>query len=174
MPLTPVTDKQFIFNLLESIEQAIATSLTTNCSYPVASKWRRIIGWANPPDDCCPAIIVWADNIRPNPVYDIPGQQSTPGCPPAWLIDVNVRVADCYVDVNPESPDVMLQDQNIAALTQGMLHLTHCAYFGFYCRWVSGQVDEITLCTPVALGGLTTYAEGACGGVEFTITVSTI
>lgn len=169
--LTPLSNPEWIYNLLASIEQQVAAGLVSSpCNFPVTD-WRRIVGWADPPEDCCPEIAVWATNIRPNPAYQPPGtDMSRATCTAGWLIDISVRVSVCYVDTDNNGQP--LPDVDINALSDPLYSLWACAYFFWWCRWVNGQVDEIDGCTPVSLNASTSYASGGCAGVEFSLTVS--
>jgi len=168
--ITRLSDPAWIFNLLQDIEQAVAAGLAlAPCNFPVAS-WRRIVGWADPPEDCCPEIAVWATAIRQNPAYAPPGTEMTRAvCTAGWLVDINVRVSQCFFDTY-DSGDP-LPDLDINTLSADLYSMWSCAYFFWWCRWVSGQIPEVDDCTPIMINESRSYAAGGCAGVEFAITV---
>ena len=167
-----MSDPDWIYNLLASVEVAVASALVSSPGGLNADTWRRIIGWADPPEDCCPEIAVWASNIRPNPAYlqNQGGQTQRATCTPGWLIDINVRVSVCYVDTDAEGGHLPPADINESS--DELYRLWWCLYFAFWCRWVSGSIMEVDACTPLSLGESRSYAGGGCAGVEFAITVS--
>ena len=165
---TPYWDPNVLFNLLESVELAVALSLS-NGARPVAD-WRRVIGWADPPNDCCPEIAVWGTNLRPDPAGTfVNGNLMRATCTQVWLYDVTIRVSECFIDTDEKGEP--MEANQINAYSQSLYSLTHSMYNGFWCRWTAGQIEEIQACTPIMIGNTTEYAEGGCGGVQFTVTV---
>jgi hypothetical protein len=162
--ITSLREIDALCQLLKSIESGVAVSIA-NClegGTAEVNTWQRFVGWSAPPEDCCPSIAVWGDNLRP--------QASVFGnrCPLTWLFDVTVRVSECFVDMdetgNGRHPIELEED------ACRLYALMHCAYFGFICQWQSGNIDEIDACDNVEFGPVRTYAEGGCGGVEYTLT----
>lgn len=168
--VTRMNSKDVFYNVLESIEHSVALALT-GCGVQV-NTWRRVIGWAEPPEDCCPEIAVWGDNLRPDPAYNIQGgEQQRAGCANGWLYDVHIRVSECFSDTYDDGTP--LKDDVLNNLSKPLYaNLVWCAYVGWFCRWVNGQITEIDQCMPVTQGPLSTYATGGCAGIEFTITVA--
>lgn len=165
---TPYRDSDVLFNLLESVEHAVALSLT--CHSRTVYGWRRIIGWAEPPNDCCPEIAVWGGNLRPDPAGTIQnGGLMRASCSQTWLYDVTIRVSQCFIDADEKGEP--LEPSQINDYSRELYSMQHDMYNGFWCRWVNGQIDEIKGCTPIMLGNTTEYAEGGCGGSQFTVTV---
>lgn len=162
---TPFYESDSLFNLLESIEHAVALSLT--CNNRVVWDWRRIIGWADPPQDCCPEIAVWGGSLRPDPTVIMPGMK--PSCVAAWNYDVTIRVAQCFVDTD-ENGEPLPADQ-LNQWAQQLYALQHDVYVGFWCRWVNDQIDELSACSPITVSPMSEYAEGGCAGMQFTVTV---
>lgn len=161
---TPLPDSDSLFNLLESVEHAVALSLT--CEGRSVYTWRRIVGWAEPPTDCCPEIAVWGGNLRPDPAVMFDGMRAI--CTTAWLFDINIRVSECFIDVDENGKP--LPAEHINAYSRALYALLHDAFFGFWCRWVNGQIDELEPCTPITILSTTEYAEGGCAGFQFTVT----
>lgn len=168
--LTPLSDPTWAYNLLASIEQAVAAGLVISpCGIDI-NGWRRIIGWADPPEDCCPEIAVWATAIRQNPNYAPPGTAMTRAvCTAGWLVDITIRVSICFIDTYDNGDP--LPDTDINALSADLYQLWTCAYFFWWCRWVSGQIDEVDMCEPLYINESRSYSAGGCGGIEFSITV---
>lgn len=162
---TPFYDTDSLFNLLESVEHAVALSLT--CNGRNVYNWRRIIGWSDPPQDCCPEIAVWGTRLRPDPEVMLPGMR--PYCAAAWLYDVTIRVSQCFVDTDDKGEP--LPADQINDFSRALYSTAHDAFTGFWCRWVNGQIDEITSCTPISVSEQSEYATGGCAGTQFTVTV---
>jgi hypothetical protein len=161
---TPLYDTNVLFNILESVEHSIALSLT--CEGRDVWSWRRIVGWSDPPTDCCPEIAVWGGGIRPDPAATFEGMR--PSCSAAWLFDITIRVSQCFVDVDESGQP--LPAGHINAYSQALYSTMHDAFFGFWCRWVNGQIDEIDACTPLTILSTSEFAEGGCAGFQFTVT----
>jgi hypothetical protein len=166
---TPYRESDSLFNLLESIEHAVALALTSHSRS--VNEWRRIVGWSDPPQDCCPEIAVWGGNLRPDPTTMYPGQGGVqrPSCSQQWLYDVTIRVSQCFIDLD-ENGGPLDADQ-INSYSRELYAIKHDAYNGFWCRWVNGQITEIDGCTPMMIGPTVEYADGGCGGMQFTVTV---
>lgn len=160
-----LTNPNALYLLLGDIEAAVSSSMLA-CSTVVGTQ--RLIGWSNPPEDCC-GVAVWADNIRMDPSMQLDGFMHAV-CTNSWLVDVTIRVSACYIDTDENGSP--LSDTTLGALSQDLYALTQCAYFGFYCRWANGSIEDLDGCTPVMVGPLATYSEGGCAGVEFTVTVA--
>lgn len=171
--ITRLSDPNSIFALLESVELSVAVALAAApCSINVTS-WRRIVGWADPPTDCCPSISVWGDNFRQDPNFQLDNGNSTSraSCGNAFLLDIHIRVDECYLDTDADGNPLPQNDINESSKI--LYHdLVWCVYFAWWCQWVNGGIDEIDACTPVSIGPLSTYAAGGCAGSEFTITVA--
>lgn len=167
--ITKLSEIDSICQLLQSIEMSVATAMANclECGAAEVNKWHRFVGWAAPPEDCCPSIAVWADNLRPNPIYTNAGGK---GCPSGWLIDVTIRISDCYVDM--DATGNALHPAEIEEDSCRMYGLMHCGYLGFFCQWASGNITELDSCEPLDLGPASTYSEGGCGGIEYTLTVN--
>jgi hypothetical protein len=165
---TPYPESDSLFNLLESVEHAVALSLSA--TRPVNS-WRRIIGWADPPQDCCPEIAVWGGGLRPDPSGTIPsgGGVQRASCAQLWLYDVTIRVSQCFIDIDENGEP--LEPSQINDYSRELYSIQHDTFNGFWCRWVNGQIDEVDGCTPLQIGPTVEYADGGCGGVQFTVTV---
>lgn len=165
---TPYHDSDSLFNLLESVEHAVALALT--CNSRTVYNWRRIVGWADPPQDCCPEIAVWGTNLRPDPQGTLSGGgMQKASCAQLWLYDVTIRASQCFIDTDENGEP--LDATQINDYSRELYSMAHDMYNGFWCRWANGQIDEIPACTPLSIQGTSEYAEGGCGGVQFTVTV---
>jgi len=160
---TPYYLTDSLFNMLESVEHAVALALS--CNGRVVTNWRRIVGWSDPPQDCCPEIAVWGGALRPDPELIFPGMK----CSAGWLYDVTIRVSQCFVDVDDKGEP--LPAGQINDFSQELYSMQHDMFIGFWMRWISGQIDEIPYCTPISIGPTSEYAEGGCAGSQFTVTV---
>lgn len=162
---TPFADSDSLFNILEDVEHAVALSLS--CRGRTVTQWRRIVGWSDPPQDCCPEIAVWGGSLRPDPANTIPGMR--PGCTQLWLWDITVRASQCFIDADESGEP--LAPEYINDYSRELYAMLHDMFTGFWCRWINGQITEIPSCDPVSISGTTEYAQGGCAGVQFTVTV---
>lgn len=162
---TPFYETDSLFDLLESVEHAVALSLT--CGGRTVNSWRRIVGWSDPPQDCCPEIAVWGGSLRPDPANTVPGMR--PHCTQLWLYDVTIRVSQCFIDADEMGEP--LPAAQINDYSRQLYALKHDMFTGFWCRWVNGQIDQITNCTPLSISPTSEYAQGGCAGAQFTVTV---
>ena len=165
-----LTDQDVFFNLLESVELAFAQSLTRNGRD--LRTFRRVVGWSQPPQDQCPEISVWGDNLRAIvQTSQYSGSElSKATCANQWSWDVTIRVSECFVDVDDNGN--ALDPETLTKFSKEMYRLMHNSIMGFWCRWVNGELEGVdSVATPQRLSPVTTFGEGGCGGVEVTITV---
>lgn len=169
MPVTRLWDADLFFNLLSSIEESVAAGLMQD-GRPVnePSKWRRFVGWQEPPTDCCPEIAVWGGNLRTDPLSTMPGVGRNIK-PVQWLYDVNIRVSECFVDVDENGealPPAQLEDYSKA-----LYRLQHHGFFGFMCRWFNNEIEELTACDAIEIRETYEHGDGGCAGFTFVVTV---
>lgn len=169
MPVTAIGNAQFFMNVGQSILDSAADALTC---YDIDVPERLFVGFDEPPQDCCPELVLWLGNVR---LWDgdFPETRTTTNLQHHWgyAFDVTVRIGRCYVDVddqgNPIDPDV-LADWNQALYADGT-----ALFVGWLSQWRAGNVSELSACDLLTVGTMTQYNEGGCAGHQFTITVGT-
>lgn len=166
MPTTPLYDPDVLFNVLSDIQHAVAVSL--NQSNRQVVNWRQVVGWAEPPQDCCPEVAVWGGNLRVDPT-SIPNGMARVSCATQWLFDVTIRVSECFLDTD-DNGDTLPAD-TLNGYSHLLYRLMHQTVFGFMCQWTSGTIEELSVFTPMSIGATQEYGEGGCAGIQFTVTV---
>jgi len=169
MSITPVSNTGYFFNVGNSILDSLVNALNCN-GLDVPD--RRFVGFEEPPQDCCPDLVLWISNIRPWD-GDFPDTRNNGRllCTNAYAFDVTVRIGRCYLDY---LEDGAMPEQDIEDQSKIMYADATALYMGWVAQWRSGNVTELNNYEAVTVGTLTSYTEGACGGWQFTITVSTI
>lgn len=167
MPVTQTKDVQFFMNVGQSILDSAVDAL--EC-YGLDVPERVFVGFDDPPQDCCPELVVWLGNLR---VWDgdFPDSRATTDLRHHWgyAFDATIRIGRCYVDVdeqgNPIDADV-LADWNQALYADAT-----ALYMGWLGQWIAGNVSELVSCDLITPGPLTQYNDGGCAGHQFTVTV---
>jgi hypothetical protein len=166
--ITKLNDPDVIYNVLQSTLDALVVRLT-DCGLAVPA--RRFVGFSEPPQDCCPDLVIWGDNIGPDDLSL--GQGMTKGyftCNNSWSMDVHIRIGLCFVDVDADSNP--LSASETAALSAAMYQYWHCLYMQFVCEQASNPtITELSECDGFTVQPSTSYASGGCGGFEFVMRV---
>ena len=165
--ITKLNDKDVVFNVLNSTLEAVVEKLR-ECDIPVPA--RRFVGFCEPPQDCCPDLVVWGDNIGPDDLAL--GQGLTRGyftCSNSWSMDVHVRIGLCFVDVDADANP--LSSAVLQTMSQEMHQYWHCFYMQFLCAARNGAITELEDCDRFQAGPSNCYAEGGCAGFEFVMRV---
>lgn len=167
MPVTKTLDVEFFMNVGQSILDSAISAL--EC-YELDVPARAFVGFDEPPQDCCPELVVWLGNVR---LWDgdFPETRLSTDLKMHWgyAFDVNVRIGRCYVDINEDGTPM---DADILADWNQALYADATAlYFGWLHQWSAGLVTELTRCDLVTIGTLSQYNDGGCAGHQFTITV---
>ncbi len=166
MPITPTRNQQFFINVGTSILESAADAL--QC-YGLDIPDRLFVGFDRPPQDCCPELVAWIDNIR---LWDgeFPDTSRGGGLLQVfgYAFDVTIRIGRCYVDYDDDGP----LDTGTLTDFSGHLYADATAlYMGWLHQWRAGNVTELTKCDLGEIGPMTSYHEGGCAGWEFRITV---
>lgn len=167
MPVTKTLDVEFFMNVGQSIlDSAIAALECYELDVPA----RAFVGFDEPPQDCCPELVVWLGNVRTWD-GDFPETRLSTNLQMHWgyAFDVTVRIGRCYVDVNEDGTPIdalILADWNQALYADAT-----ALYFGWLHQWSAEQVSELDKCDLVNVGTLSQYNDGGCAGHQFTISV---
>lgn len=168
--ITRITDPQVIQNVGESILESVVTTLR-ECNIDVPA--RRYVGFCEPPQDCCPDLVVWPSAIRPDD--STLGNGLTRGyfvCNNLWSVDYNIRIGHCYVDTDSDGRNLSADELN--TLSREMHERWYAVYIKWLCQASNGGISEIAQCDHIFATESRCYAEGGCAGFEFTITVPLI
>ncbi len=164
--ITPLSDPDVIQNVGASILESIVTALT-DCNLAVPE--RRFVAFCEPPQDCCPDLVVWPTAIRPDDL--IQGQGLTRGfflCNNMWTIDYKVRLGLCYVDTDAQNKP--LPPATLDGMSAELHQYWWCVYMNWACRAKNGLISELGQCDKFGVSEAECYAEGGCAGFEFTVT----
>lgn len=131
---------------------------------------RAFVGFDEPPQDCCPELVVWLGNMR---VWDgdFPETRTTTQLLHHWgyAFDATVRIGRCYVDVDDQGNPI--DAETLADWNQALYADATALYMGWLHQWNAGNVSELEACDLMNIGTLTQYNDGGCAGHQFTITV---
>jgi hypothetical protein len=165
--ITKINNLDVIHNVLQSTLDSVVASLT-ECGLPVPA--RRYVAFCDPPQDCCPDLVVWADNITPDDMGL--GQGLTRGyftCTNTWSMIIHVRIGLCYVDFSAEGDP--LSADVLSGMSREMNRYWQCFYMRFGCAALNGGISELDDCSKFGISPSTCYATGGCAGFEFTLNV---
>lgn len=132
---------------------------------------RRYVGMGpTPSQDCCPDLVGWISNVR---LYD---QQAPDTLGEGRILnhfgmafDVNIRIGECFFEVNPDDPKQIVAPKQLDAWTDKINALGSVAYWG----GINALANDTDLqCgTSITPGYMNPYQDGGCGGFQFAITV---
>jgi hypothetical protein len=167
MAVTPTRDVEFFMNIGQSILESAIAGL--EC-YDLEVPSRAFVGFDEPPQDCCPELVVWLGNVR---VWDgdFPETRTSTSLLHHWgyAFDCTVRIGRCYVDVDEKGNPI---DSGVLAdWTQALYADASALYFGWLGQWQAELVSELSRCDLGDVGPLTQYNEGGCAGHQFTVTI---
>lgn len=170
MPVTKTLDVEFFMNVGQSILDSLVAAL--EC-YELDVPNRAFVGFSEPPQDCCPELVVWLGNLR---VWDgdFPDTRQTTQLMHHWgyAFEATVRIGRCYIDINEDGTPI---DADVLADWNQVLYADATAlYMGWLGQWMSDNVSELSKCDLVTVGPLSQYKDGGCAGHQFTITVGMI
>lgn len=151
--------------VLDSLEQVLL-----ECEQDVPD--RRILAFQEPPEDCCPDLAVWVDNMRPwdgTPFEGLTFGHLT-ACNNMWAADVNVRIGRCYIDVDPQTSQPLPPDQ-VKELSAQIYRDGNILYTGWVNKMRNNEVCNITRYSLNTVSALLSYNDGGCAGWRFTVTV---
>ena len=172
MTVTSPYDPEIFVNVAKSVLDSVDKSLFLASR---DSPSRQFVGFARPPQDCCPDLVAWLGNIRP---YDGNGMNSGLRedrllCHNAWAFDITIRLGRCYIDFDDDGGP--LDGQTIEDFSNELYRDAQVIYVNWVNQWRNGSGvcdgDEFDACDPLGIGPLIEYKEGGCAGWEFTITV---
>ena len=169
MPVTKTKNVQFFMNVGTSILNSAIDAL--EC-YELDVPSRAFVGFDEPPQDCCPELVVWLGNMR---LWDgdFPDTRSNTRLLHHWgyAFDATIRIGRCYVDVDEHGNPI---DATVLADWNQLLYADATAlYVGWLGQWNAGNVTELDSCDLLTVGALTQYNDGGCAGHQFTVTVGT-
>mgnify|MGYP001557842829 CR=1 FL=1 len=167
MSTLSVTDPDFLLKFGNTVKDSLV-SLLEECQQEVPD--RVVLAFNRPPQDCCPELAVWVDNMRPWDGVPFEGLQfGHLQCFNLWAVDVGVRIGRCYVDIdgsgNPIDP------QSIEDLARPIYRDGNILYVGWVAKFRAKEICQICPCDIGTVSNLISYNEGGCAGWEFIVTV---
>lgn len=167
--ITETYNPDVIYNIARSILESLVTSLSSD---GIKVPQRAYVGFSNPPEDCCPDLVVWASSPRVSDSAGFDGgfRENQLMCTGIWYADFNVRLGDCYVDTIDGQP---LDTRTLSDMAKDKYRVAH-ALTRWVCRIRSeGVIPELqTLDSNVKVSALTDYNQGGCAGWQLTITAT--
>lgn len=166
--ITASSDPLAIHNVGQSIIDSIAQHVSEHGIDPPDKRW---VGFSNPPEQCCPDLVVWADNLRlwDGTSFDSGLRDNRLMCTARMAVDYTIRFGLCYFDIDPEGQLV-----NTDQLSSWAADLNHIGYA--LLSWVrairSGVIAELQPNdADVKPSPITSYNMGGCAGWQVTLTV---
>lgn len=166
MTLTPTRNVNFFKNVGESILASVVDAL--EC-YELDVPPRTYVGFDEPPQDCCPELVVWLGNVRTWDGNFDQRREDNLNLHFGYAFDCTVRIGRCFVDVDDKGQP--LDTDTLGDFSQALYADATAIYFGWLGQWQAGNVTELSACELVSVGTLTQYNEGGCAGHQFTISV---
>jgi hypothetical protein len=132
---------------------------------------RRYVGLGPvPSEDCCPDLVAWISNVR---VFD---ELPPDGLREARILshygiafDVNIRVGDCYFEVNPDNPREIVSAEQLERWSDKINSYGQIAFVAGIQALVGDP--DMQCGTSITPGVMNPYQEGGCAGFSFAITV---
>lgn len=167
MPVTPTRNIEFFMNVGRSILDSAIDAL--EC-YDLDVPDRAFVGFDEPPQDCCPELVVWLGNVRTWD-GDFPDSRNSGDLKMhiGYAMDCTIRIGRCYIDVDEHGQPI--DPTIIEDWTQALYADATALFIGWIGQWQAGNVSELDACDLVTVSALTQYHDGGCAGHQFTVTV---
>lgn len=167
MSFTPTRSKDFFINTATSILESAVDAL--QC-YGLDVPTRLYVGFDRPPQDCCPELTGWVNNIRQwNGEFPDTNQVNPMICVWGYSFDFTMRIGRCYWDLDENGKT--LTNEQLQTKNGEMYSDATALYMGWLHQWKAGNVNELSSCDLLTIGNMQPYRQGDCAGWEVTITV---
>lgn len=165
---TPLTDPLIFHVVGQSILDSLAKFVSEEGIEPPARRW---VGFSNPPEDCCPDLVVWADNLRlwDGASFDSGLRENRLMCNNVWAVDYSIRFGLCYFDVDNDGQ--LIDSGTLSMWAADLYHISHAML-----KWLqqirAGVIPELPISrSDVKPSPITSYNSGGCAGWQITLTV---
>jgi hypothetical protein len=165
---TPNTNPLVFHTIGESIIDSLTSWMSEHGVEPPARRW---VGFSNPPEDCCPDLVVWADNLRLWDAQSFDGglRENRLMCNNVWALDYTIRFGVCYWEVDNEGH--LLDLGTLSSNAVDLYHIGH-SMLGWLQQIRSGIIEELQpSASDVKPSPITSYNQGGCAGWQVTLTV---
>lgn len=166
------TSKSYV-NLFNIVGEAVVDSIGARyLSDGLEAIPRAFLGMGPvPSEDCCPDLVVWISNVR---VFDATPpdglREGELGAHWGLAFDVNVRVGQCYLEVDEKGHPFPPED--ITDMTEILNRYGHSTYIG--ALLVKGQAGMGDCAISLTPQPMFPFQSGGCAGWQFAITVGTL
>jgi hypothetical protein len=166
--ITPMSDPLVVYNVGQSILDSLAQFISERGIQPPPRRW---VGFSNPPEDCCPDLVIWADNLRlwDGASFDSGLRENRLMCNNLWAVDYTVRLGLCYFDVDNDGQ--LVDSGTLTGWAADLYHIGH-AVMGWLQNIRGGVIPELqSNVSDVKPSPITSYNMGGCAGWQITLTV---